>query len=135
MLCESILSAWLAQAPLHYRCVNDTSRLATAEANVKNIASLPATPGIMEGDLASEGKAMRRLMFFTGGVLCGVMIGAAVALLLAPASGDSMREDARRRFDGMMVEAQLAADKRRRELETQLAEMTTPPTETAIKPA
>lgn len=77
---------------------------------------------------------MRRLMFFTGGVLCGVMIGAAVALLLAPASGDSMREDARRRFDEMMVEAQLAADKRRRELETQLAEMTTPPSETAIKP-
>jgi gas vesicle protein len=88
----------------------------------------------MEPDLASEGKAMRRLMFFTGGVLCGVMIGAAVALLLAPASGDSMREDARRRFDEMMVEAQLAADKRRRELETQLAEMTTPPPETAIKP-
>lgn len=78
---------------------------------------------------------MRRLMFFTGGVLCGVVIGAAVALLLAPASGDSMRDDARRRFDEMMVEAQLAADKRRRELETQLAEMTTPPPETAIRPA
>ncbi len=78
---------------------------------------------------------MRRLMFFAGGVLCGVMIGATVALLLTPASGDAMREDARHRFDDMMVEARRASEQRRQELEAQLAQMTSPAsTETAIKP-
>jgi gas vesicle protein len=69
---------------------------------------------------------MRRLMFFAGGVLCGVVIGAAVALLLAPASGDAMREDAQSRFDGMLTEARLASERRRRELEAELAELTSP---------
>jgi gas vesicle protein len=65
-------------------------------------------------------------MFFAGGILCGVVIGAAVALVLAPASGETMREDAQSRFDSMMVEARLASERRRRELEAELAELTSP---------
>ncbi len=69
---------------------------------------------------------MRRLMFFVGGILCGLAIGAALALLLAPASGDAMRSDAQHRFDNMMTEARLASDRRRRKLEAELTEMTSP---------
>ncbi len=76
---------------------------------------------------------MRRLMFFAGGVLCGAVIGATVALLLTPSSGDAMRDDAKHRFDDMMSEARRASEQRRKELEAQLVQMTSPaPQETAI---
>ncbi len=79
---------------------------------------------------------MRRLMFFAGGVLCGVMIGATVALLLTPASGEAMRGDARHHLDDAMADARRASEERRKELEAQLARMTSPaPRETAIRPA
>jgi len=67
---------------------------------------------------------MRRVMFFVIGILCGVTVGAAAALLLSPASGDTMRRDARRRFDELMRDAQQAAEARRVELETELADLT-----------
>ncbi len=70
---------------------------------------------------------MRRLMFFTGGILCGLMIGAAVGLLLTPASGDTLRSDARNRFEDAKAEARLASEQRRRELEAQLAAYTHTP--------
>ncbi len=69
---------------------------------------------------------MRRLLFFAGGVACGVAIGVTLALLLAPASGDTMRSDTQARFDNMMTEARLASERRRRELEAQLTELTAP---------
>jgi gas vesicle protein len=65
-------------------------------------------------------------MFFVIGVLCGVTVGGVVALLLSPASGDAMRRQARGRFDELMHEAQQAAEARRVELETQLADLTRP---------
>jgi gas vesicle protein len=78
---------------------------------------------------------MRRLMFFAGGVLCGAMIGVTVALLLTPSSGDAIREDAKNRVDDMLSEARRASEQRRRELEAQLAQMTSPmPQETAVRP-
>ncbi len=76
---------------------------------------------------------MRRLLFFAGGVMCGLAIGATLALLLAPASGDAMRSDAQARFDTMMTEARLASERRRRELEAQLTEMTNPQPVKALK--
>ena len=76
---------------------------------------------------------MRRLMFFAGGVLCGVVVGATVALLLTPESGDAMRAEARNRFDDAKREANLAAEKRRLELEAQLAQLTgTAPREKSV---
>jgi gas vesicle protein len=69
---------------------------------------------------------MRRVMFFVIGILSGVTVGAAAALLFSPASGDSMRRDARRRFDELLRDAQQAAEARRIELETELADLTRP---------
>ncbi|MHB8628320.1 MAG: YtxH domain-containing protein [Aggregatilineales bacterium] len=69
---------------------------------------------------------MRRMMFFVIGILCGVTVGGVAALLLSPASGDAMRHEARERFDELMREAQKAAEARRVELETQLADLTRP---------
>ena len=69
---------------------------------------------------------MRRMMFFLIGILCGVTVGVGAALLLSPASGEAMRRDARERFDELMREAQQAAEARRIELETQLADLTRP---------
>ncbi len=69
---------------------------------------------------------MRRLLFFAGGVAVGLAVGATLALLLAPASGDVMRIDAQNRFDNTMTEARLASERRRRELEAQLMDLTTP---------
>ncbi len=76
---------------------------------------------------------MRRLLFFAGGVAVGLAVGATLALLLAPASGDAMRSDAQGRFDSMMSEARLASDRRRRELEAELNQMTSPQPVQALK--
>ncbi len=73
---------------------------------------------------------MRRLMFFVGGAVCGAVIGASIALLLTPASGDALREGVKIRVDEAKSAAQLAAETRRRELEAQLAELTSPSSST-----
>ena len=69
---------------------------------------------------------MRRMLMFAGGLMCGALIGATVVLLLTPASGETVREDAKDRVDGAMSEARRAADRRRRELEAELEAMTNP---------
>ena len=69
---------------------------------------------------------MRRMLMFAGGLMCGALIGATVVLLLTPASGETVREDAKDRVDGAMSEARKAADRRRRELEAELEAMTNP---------
>jgi len=67
---------------------------------------------------------MRRLVMFAVGIGSGLAFGAAVALLLSPASGEAMRREARSRFDELMRDAEEAAEARRRELEAELAAMT-----------
>ena len=69
---------------------------------------------------------MRRVMLFMIGILCGITVGVGAALLLSPASGETMRRDARERFDELMREAQQAAENRRTELEAELADLTRP---------
>lgn len=69
---------------------------------------------------------MRRLLAFLGGVLSGGAIGTAVALLFTPASGDSMRRGLRRRYQGALEAGQIAAQRKRQELEAQLVAMTGP---------
>ena len=76
---------------------------------------------------------MRRLMFFAGGLVCGALIGVTVVLLLTPASGEAIREDTRERVNGAMSEAQMAAAKKRQEMEAELARMTSTPATTAVK--
>ncbi len=69
---------------------------------------------------------MRRLVFFAGGLICGALIGATVVLLLTPESGTAVREDARGRVQDAMSEARLASERRKQELEAELAEMISP---------
>ena len=69
---------------------------------------------------------MRRLLAFVGGVLSGGVIGAAIALLFTPASGDTMRESVRARYAAALKAGQDAAAQRRLDLEARLIEMTGP---------
>jgi gas vesicle protein len=43
--------------------------------------------------------AMKRFFSFVAGLLSGSVVGAAAAILLAPASGDELRADARARWE------------------------------------
>ena len=69
---------------------------------------------------------MRRLVGFIAGAMCGAIVGAVAALLLAPASGVELRQSARARFQEMLAEGRQAAADRRAELETQLAALKRP---------
>ena len=63
--------------------------------------------------------------FLTGFVL-GSLIGAGLALLLAPASGEDLRDQITSEIERIQSEVQSAADERRAELERQLADLRTP---------
>jgi gas vesicle protein len=69
---------------------------------------------------------MKRLVGFIAGAMCGAIVGAVAALLLAPASGVELRQSARARFQEMLTEGRKAAADRRAELETQLAALKQP---------
>ena len=66
---------------------------------------------------------MRKILAFVAGAMCGAIVGAVAALMLAPASGDEMRSETRKRFDEIMDEGRRAAAERRAELELQLRQM------------
>jgi gas vesicle protein len=70
---------------------------------------------------------MRRIFTFFSGVVLGALVGAAVALLLTPASGEQLRGDIQTRYIELKEEVQQAADMRRQELEEQLRELRRPP--------
>ena len=73
---------------------------------------------------------MRKAMFFITGVIMGSLFGAAVAVLLAPASGEELRGDLQNRYIELKDEVQSAASTRRAELESKLETMRKP-----VKPA
>lgn len=64
---------------------------------------------------------MNKIMAFLSGALIGAATGAAIALLLTPASGQELQEQTRDWFDTLAHDARRAADDKRLELETQLA--------------
>jgi gas vesicle protein len=69
---------------------------------------------------------MRKLLVLIGGFLVGSSVGAAVSLILTPASGKDMRSGARERFQQILDESAQAAAARRAALESELADMTQP---------
>ena len=69
---------------------------------------------------------MKRLVGFIAGAMCGAIVGAVAALLLAPAPGIELRHNMRARFDEMLAEGRQAAVDRRAELEAQLAALKRP---------
>jgi gas vesicle protein len=63
---------------------------------------------------------MGKLFDFVLGFTLGLLVGAAVATLLAPGAGDETRQQLQLRLDQVIEEGKRARDERRAELETQL---------------
>ncbi|HEY5671675.1 MAG TPA: YtxH domain-containing protein [Anaerolineales bacterium] len=69
---------------------------------------------------------MRRFMAFMMGAIMGGLVGATLALLLAPSSGTELRTQMQERVEGLREEILAAAAERRTELEEQLAALRAP---------
>ncbi len=69
---------------------------------------------------------MKGLLSFFSGLVSGAMVGASLAMLLAPSSGDDLRKQIQDRTKNIQLEVKKAADSRREELEQQLATMRAP---------
>lgn len=63
---------------------------------------------------------MRRFMAFLTGSMCGALVGAVAALLLAPYSGDELRQRTREKLDTFRDDVREAYDARREQLESEL---------------
>jgi gas vesicle protein len=74
---------------------------------------------------------MNRFLSFLAGVFSGALVGATIAILLAPASGEELRIQIQERAAYIQDEVKNAATERRAELEEQLAALKAPkpPTE------
>jgi gas vesicle protein len=69
---------------------------------------------------------MRKFLSFFVGTIMGALVGATVALLLAPSSGDTLRTQIQDRFAALQEELAQAATERRVELENYLATLREP---------
>jgi gas vesicle protein len=65
---------------------------------------------------------MEKTLSFVGGFVIGAMMGAAVAVFMAPQSGEEFQELIRARLDAVAQEGRRAAAERRAELEAQFAQ-------------
>lgn len=63
---------------------------------------------------------MRRIFSFLLGTASGALVGATLAILLTPASGEDLRSELRNRVTNFRDELKEAAQQRRAELERQL---------------
>lgn len=66
---------------------------------------------------------MNKFISFMTGAVLGGLISAATVLILTPKSGGAIREDIKHEVDTILDEGRRAMDTRRREMESQLAEM------------
>ena len=69
---------------------------------------------------------MKGLMNFVSGAILGSLVGATLAILFAPSSGDDLRDQMQDRAQRMQEEVKQAAATRRSELEQQLATLRAP---------
>ncbi len=63
---------------------------------------------------------MRRVFGFMIGIMIGGLVGSTVALLLAPESGEALRNELRTRSEGLVADVRHAAETRRIELTNRL---------------
>ncbi len=70
---------------------------------------------------------MRRFMNFLAGALCGALIGAVTALLLAPSSGEELQTRIGDQMRSMSDEIRAAYENRVAQLEAELASLRKPP--------
>ncbi len=59
---------------------------------------------------------MGKLLMFLGGVIAGSIIGGAATLLMTPQSGESLRGQARQRYQEALEAGRKAADERKHQL-------------------
>lgn len=69
---------------------------------------------------------MRRFMSFLAGSMCGALLGAVLALLLAPYSGEDLRQRTRDKLTGLREDIREAYDARREQLEAELDSLRKP---------
>ena len=69
---------------------------------------------------------MRGVLSFVVGVILGSLVGASIAFLLAPMSGEQLRFEVQDRAKTFADEVQTAAQVRRAELEKQLSDLRAP---------
>lgn len=72
---------------------------------------------------------MKKFFSFLVGTTMGALVGATMALLLAPSSGETLRGQIRERLDTMQDELSQAAAERRIELEKYLESLRSPQSE------
>ncbi len=70
---------------------------------------------------------MRRFMNFLAGALCGALVGAVTALLLAPSSGEELQTRIGDQMRSMSDEIRAAYENRMAQLEAELASLRKPP--------
>jgi gas vesicle protein len=63
---------------------------------------------------------MRQVFGFMIGIMIGALVGSTVALLLAPESGEALRNELRARGQGLVADVRHAAETRRIELTDRL---------------
>jgi len=66
---------------------------------------------------------MKRIRCFLLGLSTGSLMGAILGILLAPASGQEMRDQLRDRAEHIQLEVRQAAETRRAELERELEQL------------
>jgi gas vesicle protein len=69
---------------------------------------------------------MRRMFGFLIGITVGGLVGSTIALLMAPESGDNLRNQLRARGQNFFSDIRQAADERKIELRQQLDMMRAP---------
>ena len=69
---------------------------------------------------------MRRALSFFIGITLGGLVGATLALLLAPSSGKELRAQIRDRTENLTAEVRQAANTKRIELQQRLDDLRTP---------
>jgi len=69
---------------------------------------------------------MRKLLSFLSGALVGALVGATLALLFTPSSGENLRDQLEDRVNRIRADIKQAAAVRRAELEEQLAKLRAP---------
>ncbi len=69
---------------------------------------------------------MRRMFGFLIGIVVGALVGSTVALLMAPESGEQLRNELRARGASFVADVRHAADNRRIELQSRLDAMRAP---------
>jgi gas vesicle protein len=78
---------------------------------------------------------MRKFLSFLSGAVMGALVGATVALLLAPFSGDELRGQLQQRLNTLRDELSEAASSRKIELEKQLKTMRQSPSSIPVEDA